>query len=136
MMVLATLLTPNLPEAEALSGMSIRTPADMRHAAQAMITLGCQAVLLKGGHLESDSIVDILATPDGVKIFESPRIATKATHGTGCTLASAIATGLAQNLDLEAAVTRARDYVRRAMETAPGFGGGHGPLNHAHPFDR
>jgi hydroxymethylpyrimidine/phosphomethylpyrimidine kinase len=108
----------------------------MRHAAQAMITLGCQAVLLKGGHLESDSIVDILATPDGVKIFESPRIATKATHGTGCTLASAIATGLAQNLDLEAAVTRARDYVRRAMETAPGFGGGHGPLNHAHPFDR
>ncbi len=136
MMVLATLLTPNLPEAEALSGMSIRTPADMRHAAQAMITLGCQAVLLKGGHLESDSIVDVLATPDGVKVFESPRIATKATHGTGCTLASAIATGLAQNLDLEAAVTRARDYVRRAMETAPGYGGGHGPLNHAHPFDR
>lgn len=135
MMVLATVLTPNLPEAEALSGMTIRTPADMRHAAQAMITLGCQAVLLKGGHLDSDTIVDILATQDGIKTYESPRIASKATHGTGCTLASAIATGLAQGLDLESAVTRARHYVRRAMETAPGYGGGHGPLNHAHPFE-
>ncbi len=136
MMVLATVLTPNLPEAEALSGLTIRTPADMRDAAQAMIALGCRAVLLKGGHLDSDTIVDILATQDGVKLFESPRIATKATHGTGCTLASAIATGLAQNLDLASAVGRARDYVRRAMETAPGYGGGHGPLNHAHPFER
>jgi hydroxymethylpyrimidine/phosphomethylpyrimidine kinase len=136
MMVLATILTPNLPEAEALSGMTIRDPREMRHAAQAMLTLGCHSVLLKGGHLDSDTVVDILATPDGIVTFESPRIQTKATHGTGCTLASAIATGLAQGLDLETAVTQARHYVQRAMETAPGYGSGHGPLNHAHPFDR
>jgi hydroxymethylpyrimidine/phosphomethylpyrimidine kinase len=71
-----------------------------------------------------------------VRNFESPRIESRSTHGTGCTLASAIATGLAQGLDLEIAVARAREYVRRAIETAPGFGAGHGPLNHAHPFER
>ncbi len=136
LLVLARLITPNLPEAEALSGMRIRTLADQRHAAQTMVTLGCQAVLLKGGHMAGDTVVDVLATDTGVRNFESPRIASKSTHGTGCTLASAIATGLAQGLDLEIAVARAREYVRRAIETAPGYGGGHGPLNHAHTFVR
>jgi hydroxymethylpyrimidine/phosphomethylpyrimidine kinase len=136
MLVLASLVTPNLPEAEALSGMTIRGRADMRHAAQTMLTLGCPAVLLKGGHLDGDDLIDVLATADGTVTFESPRIRTKATHGTGCTLASAIAAGLAQKLDLETAVARARHYVQRAMETAPGLGGGHGPLDHAHPFER
>jgi hydroxymethylpyrimidine/phosphomethylpyrimidine kinase len=86
--------------------------------------------------MPGDTVVDVLATDTGVRNFESPRIESRSTHGTGCTLASAIATGLAQGLDLEIAVARAREYVRRAIETAPGFGAGHGPLNHAHPFER
>jgi hydroxymethylpyrimidine/phosphomethylpyrimidine kinase len=133
LIVHAAILTPNLPEAEALSGRTIHTAEEMRHAAQTMLTLGCNAVLLKGGHLDGNRLVDVLATDDGVQVFESARIETRSTHGTGCTLASAIAAGLAQGLDLVAAVVRARAYVRRAIETAPGFGQGHGPLNHAHP---
>ena len=136
LLVLAHVLTPNLPEAEALSGMRIRTLDEMRHAAQTMLTLGCQAVLLKGGHMSGDIVTDVLATDTGLRNFESARIESRSTHGTGCTLASAIATGLAQGLALEIAVARAREFVRRAIETAPGFGGGHGPLNHAHPFER
>jgi hydroxymethylpyrimidine/phosphomethylpyrimidine kinase len=136
LIVHATILTPNLPEAEALSGRTIHTADEMRHAAETMLTLGCSAVLLKGGHLDGNRLVDILATDQGVRVFESARIATRSTHGTGCTLASAIATGLAQGLALELAVVRARDYVRRAIETAPGFGRGHGPLNHAHGVAR
>jgi hydroxymethylpyrimidine/phosphomethylpyrimidine kinase len=135
LIVHAAVLTPNLPEAEALSGMIVRDVPSMRHAASALLTLGPGAVLLKGGHLESDRITDVLATADGVEIFEDARIQTTSTHGTGCTLASAIATGLAQGLDVTAAVVRGRAYVRRAIETAPGFGTGHGPLNHAHTFE-
>jgi hydroxymethylpyrimidine/phosphomethylpyrimidine kinase len=132
LLVRATVLTPNLPEAEALSGMSIRDANDMAHVARALLTLGADAVLLKGGHLDSETLTDILATSDGLHTFHNPRISTTNTHGTGCTLASAIATGLAQGLAIVPAVMRARDYVRRAIETAPGFGRGHGPLNHAH----
>ena len=99
------------------------------------LALGCRAVLLKGGQLEGDVVVDLLATRDGSEEFESPRIRTRSTHGTGCTLASAIATGLAQTLPLRDAVVRARDYVHRAIMTAPKFGRGHGPLNHAHPLE-
>jgi hydroxymethylpyrimidine/phosphomethylpyrimidine kinase len=136
LLVRARILTPNLPEAESLAGMRIRTLAEMRHAAQTMLTLGCQAVLLKGGHLDGPNVTDVLATDTGLREFQSARIETRSTHGTGCTLASAIATGLAQGVDLEIAVARAREYVRRAIETAPGFGAGHGPLNHAHAFVR
>ncbi len=136
LIVRATVLTPNIPEAEALSGMTIRDVQDMRHAATALLTLGPDAVLLKGGHLESAMTNDVLASAEGLEIFESPRIQSTSTHGTGCTLASAIATGLAQGLDIAMAVTRARSYLRRAIETAPGFGSGHGPLNHAHPLER
>jgi hydroxymethylpyrimidine/phosphomethylpyrimidine kinase len=132
LVVRATVLTPNLPEAEALSGMSIRDANDMAHVARALLTLGPDAVLLKGGHLDSETLTDILASADGVHTFHGPRLATTSTHGTGCTLASAIAVGLAQGLGLVSAVMRARDYVRRAIETAPGFGKGHGPLNHGH----
>jgi len=136
LIVRADLVTPNLPEAEALSGRTIRDAEEMRHAAQTMLTLGCRAVLLKGGHLDGDRVFDVLATADDVHVFESPRIVSRSTHGTGCTLASAIATGLAQHMTLHSAVARARDYVRRAIETAPGFGTGHGPLNHAHTLAR
>ncbi|MDX2145319.1 MAG: bifunctional hydroxymethylpyrimidine kinase/phosphomethylpyrimidine kinase [Rhodospirillaceae bacterium] len=128
----ATVVTPNLPEAEVLVGRSIKTETDMRASVDAMRALGAEAVLLKGGHLEGERVLDLLITRDGVTDFADTRIHTRSTHGTGCTLASAIAAGLAQGLGLEAAVTRARGYVREAIETAPGYGSGHGPLNHAH----
>lgn len=133
--ILATLLTPNLPEAEALAGLSISNEAEMRHAALAMLTIGAHAVLLKGGHLPGDTVVDLLATDSDLELFRDPRIETRHTHGTGCTLASAIATGLAQGMDLRAAVVRARAYVRAALAAAPGFGQGHGPLDHGVTID-
>jgi hydroxymethylpyrimidine/phosphomethylpyrimidine kinase len=127
----ATLLTPNLPEAEALAGFAIPDGSAMPRAAQALLALGARAVLLKGGHLAGDMLADVLATPQGCETFRGARIATRHTHGTGCTLASAIATGLAQGMALREAVMRARAYVRAAIAAAPGFGHGHGPLNHA-----
>ena len=132
----ATLVTPNLPEAEALAGFAVANETDMARAGRALLALGPKAVLVKGGHLEGSSeVVDLLVSTEGVTRFTHPRIATRSTHGTGCTLASAIACGLAQHLTLADAVDRARDYVSRAIETAPGFGSGHGPLNHAVTFD-
>ncbi|WP_043364791.1 bifunctional hydroxymethylpyrimidine kinase/phosphomethylpyrimidine kinase [Belnapia sp. F-4-1] len=127
----ATLITPNLPEAEVLTGLRITTEEEMQAAMPALLALGAGAVLLKGGHLEGPVLVDLLGTPDGVIRFEDARIETRHTHGTGCTLASAIAAGLAQGLSLAEAVARARRYVRAAILAAPGFGRGHGPLNHA-----
>jgi hydroxymethylpyrimidine/phosphomethylpyrimidine kinase len=131
----ATVLTPNLPEADILCGGAIGDVAAMRAAGEELLQLGCRAVLVKGGHLAGDTVKDVLVSAAGVKIWESPRIASRHTHGTGCTLASAIAAGLAQGQDIEDAVARARDYVRHAIATAPGLGRGHGPLNHAHPLD-
>jgi hydroxymethylpyrimidine/phosphomethylpyrimidine kinase len=135
LMVGSAVLVPNIPEAEALSGMTIRDVDDMTKAASILLTLGPDAVLLKGGHLDAETVIDVLATADGIEMFEGSWIDSKHTHGTGCTLASAIATGLAQGLDVPRSVQRARLYVRRAIETAPGFGHGHGPLNHAHPLE-
>jgi hydroxymethylpyrimidine/phosphomethylpyrimidine kinase len=132
---LSTIITPNLLEAEKLAGTTIRTVDDMEHAALSLLTLGCEAALITGGHLESQVLTDVLATARGVQRFRSERIPTKHTHGTGCTLASAIATSLAQGMQVEEAVVRARDYVRRAIETAPGYGRGHGPVNHAHTVE-
>jgi hydroxymethylpyrimidine/phosphomethylpyrimidine kinase len=128
----AHIATPNIPEAEVLTGMEIRSLNDMKHAAEIMITLGCQSVLLKGGHFEGETLYDVLFSEDGLEIFEDSRIDTPHTHGTGCTLASAIAVGLAQKMALRDAVVRARAYVRQAILTAPGYGKGHGPLNHVH----
>ncbi|MDX1483581.1 MAG: bifunctional hydroxymethylpyrimidine kinase/phosphomethylpyrimidine kinase [Alphaproteobacteria bacterium] len=128
----AHLITPNIPEAEVLLGHAIGGAGDMEGAARALLELGPDAVLLKGGHLEGEILVDILVSGAGLRRFEGARIESRHTHGTGCTLASAIAVGLAQGLQLEAAVSRARAYVREAIATAPGLGGGHGPLNHAH----
>jgi len=127
---LATLLTPNVPEAEALLGEPIADEAALARAAVVLRGFGARAVLLKGGHLDGDEVFDVLATESGVLEFRSPRIVTRHTHGTGCTLASAIATGLAQGMPLADAVARARAYVHAAILAAPGFGGGHGPLNH------
>ena len=132
---LAAVITPNLPEAEALTGMTIRTEVDMRTAAAALLAIGAPAVLLKGGHLDSDMVVDLLVTHGGVEAFAAPRIVTRHTHGTGCTTASAIAAGLAQGLGLRDAVIRARLYVRAAISGAPGLGQGHGPLDHSVTVD-
>ncbi|MBC7951469.1 MAG: bifunctional hydroxymethylpyrimidine kinase/phosphomethylpyrimidine kinase [Rhodospirillaceae bacterium] len=129
----ATLVTPNIPEAEVLLGRAIPDRAAMDDAARDLLALGAKAVLLKGGHMEGDELVDLLAQADGtLTAFTGARIHSRSTHGTGCTLASAIACGLAQGLDLVPAVARARAYVRKAIETAPGLGSGHGPLNHLH----
>ena len=128
MIPLASVLTPNLPEAEALLGHPIDDPV---HAARALLGLGAAAVLLKGGHGEGPIVRDVLATAEGVMVLEMPRIDTRHTHGTGCTLASAIAAGLSQGMVLEAAVRRARAYVQAAIAAAPGFGAGHGPLDHS-----
>jgi hydroxymethylpyrimidine/phosphomethylpyrimidine kinase len=132
---LATVITPNLPEAEALAGMAIGDVDAMRRAASVLLGLGARAVLLKGGHLPGDAVTDLLASGEGVEAFTAPRIHSRSTHGTGCTLASAVAAGLAQGLGLRASVLRARIYVLAAIAGAPGFGRGHGPMNHAVTVD-
>ena len=126
----AALLTPNLPEAEALTGHAIADEAGMHQAIKRLRAMGGQAVLLKGGHLPGPYVLDILATQNGTETFRSARIETRHTHGTGCTLASAIAAGMAQGMDLRAAVRRARAYVQAAILGAPGLGAGHGPMGH------
>jgi len=131
----ATVLTPNVPEAEVLAGRSIGSLDDMHEVAHQLLTLGAGTVLLKGGHLPGEQVVDLLATEDGIEAFSAPRIDTRHTHGTGCTLASAVATGLAQGLGLRDAVQRGRAYLRLAIANAPGFGAGHGPIDHAVTVD-
>jgi hydroxymethylpyrimidine/phosphomethylpyrimidine kinase len=128
----ATLVTPNVPEAMALTGRSIAGRGDAVEAGKALLAMGAGAALVKGGHLAGGEVEDILVSREGVEILTGPRLKTRHTHGTGCTLASAVATGLAQGLTLRGAVARARDYVLQAIMTAPGFGKGHGPLNHGH----
>ena len=128
----AWVLTPNLPEAEALTGTRLRDLGAAEATARALAAMGPRAVLLKGGHMPGETVVDLLLDGDGLEAFEEARIDTTSTHGTGCTLASAIATGLAQGLAVRDAVARARAYVLEAIRTAPGLGAGHGPLNHAH----
>ena len=132
---MAVVITPNIPEAEALTGLTITDEAGMRAAAAALLAMGARAVLLKGGHMQGDALVDLLVTPQATHRYEDPRIETRHTHGTGCTLASAVAAGLAQGLALEPAVRRARAYVRAAILRAPGFGAGHGPLDHGVTVD-
>ncbi|MFC3079293.1 bifunctional hydroxymethylpyrimidine kinase/phosphomethylpyrimidine kinase [Phenylobacterium terrae] len=126
----AALLTPNAPEAEALTGLPVTSAEEARRAGEALLALGAQAVLMKGGHIPGERVVDLLITPAGETAFEGERIDTRHTHGTGCTLASACAAGLAQGLSLVEAVARAWDYVHQAMLHAPGLGAGHGPLDH------
>ena len=132
----AALLTPNAPEAAALTGLTVETTDDLRRAGAALLAAGARAVLMKGGHIAGDRLVDILMTQAGETRFEGPRIDTRHTHGTGCTLASACAVGLAQGLELTEAAARAWAYVGEAIASAPGFGAGHGPLDHGWPLRR
>ena len=127
---LATLVTPNLDEAELLTGRSVRDPAAMERAGRDLLALGARAALVKGGHLTGDEVVDVLVSPSGARRFVRTRIQTTSTHGTGCTLSAAVTAGLARGDDLETAVAAALDYVHRAIATAPGLGRGRGPVNH------
>lgn len=132
----AAVLTPNAPEAGRLVGFAVRNLDDQRRAASALLAMGAQAVLAKGGHLTGPELTDLLISAAGETAFTDPRIDTAATHGTGCTLASALACGLAQGLNPVASVTRARHYLRQAILNAPGFGQGHGPIDHGWPLRR
>ena len=127
---LARVVTPNVPELVALTETEIEDSADMLLAAQELLNAGPQAVLAKGGHLEGDVVTDWLVTRHGHQAHGDTRIATRHSHGTGCTLSSALACGLGQGLSLPDAVVRARAYVRLALRSAPGLGQGHGPLGH------
>jgi hydroxymethylpyrimidine/phosphomethylpyrimidine kinase len=128
---LAALLTPNADEARALTGLAVRSAADLVAAGEALMQRGATAALVKGGHLEGDIVEDALVTHAGAEIFRAPRLGARTLHGTGCTLASAVATGLAQGLPLQAATKRAIDYVQGAIRYSQGFGAGAAPLDHA-----
>ena len=127
---LAEVVTPNLPEAATLTGRRVETVDDMKAAAEALVDRGAKSVLAKGGHLAGDIVTDLYY--DGVEWHEwsSPRLLTRHTHGTGCTLSAAICAGLALGWPPVEAVARARRFTQRAIESAPGLGSGHGPLNH------
>lgn len=130
---LATLVTPNGPEAALLTGMKVENPDDLATAARGLVDAGARAALVKGGHLSGDEVVDVFWDGENERIFRRPRIDTRSTHGTGCTLSAAVAAGLARGRTLEAAVEGALDFVHRAIREAPGLGAGHGPLSHFVP---
>ncbi|MGC2658497.1 MAG: bifunctional hydroxymethylpyrimidine kinase/phosphomethylpyrimidine kinase [Bryobacteraceae bacterium] len=129
----AFLISPNIFEAEVLTGMDIRNEIAMREAALRLMDLGCGAVLIKGGH-RSGSPLDVLADSNGLTLFDGKRVNTPHTHGTGCTYSAAITAGLALGNDLREAVRRAKSFMQSAIETSPGLGHGNGPLNHFAPI--
>jgi hydroxymethylpyrimidine/phosphomethylpyrimidine kinase len=132
---LCDLITPNIPEAEVLTGYSISNKEDMIKAAKKMISMGAKNVLLKGGHLKNKMIFDIFVSKKKVKIFPKRKIKTRNTHGTGCTLSSALAVGLAQKKNMYKSCKISLRYVDKAILTAPGYGKGFGPLNHLVSFN-
>jgi hydroxymethylpyrimidine/phosphomethylpyrimidine kinase len=131
LMRVAALVTPNVPELAVLTGLPLSTEAEMEIAARALAGRHGVAVLAKGGHLAGEALIDLLALPDGeVRRWTGARIDTRHSHGTGCTLSSAIACLLGSGVPLRDAIARARDYVRATLEAAPGLGRGHGPMGH------
>lgn len=130
---LAALITPNLEEAAILADMEVVDADSMRRAAHRLRDFGAQAVLIKGGHVGGETLMDLLLTSAGVREFKHPRVPTTSTHGTGCTLSAAITAGLALGRPLETAVSDGIGYVERALLGAPGLGSGHGPLHHGVP---
>lgn len=127
---LALLATPNLDEAEVLTGEKVRSVEAMERAGERLRGFGARAVLIKGGHLDGDTVTDLLVTADGVRRFSRPRIPTTSTHGTGCTLSAAITAGLALGRSLNEAVEDGLEFVARAIASAPGLGSGNGPVSH------
>jgi len=135
LMPIAAIVTPNSPEAEALTGVEVRDLDGQMNAAEILVEqLGAWSALVKGGHISGETVRDVLLTREGYRVFESPRIETRAAHGTGCTLASAVAAYIAQGVAIEPAVEKARAYLMEAIRRAPGFGKGHGPLGHNWPL--
>jgi len=132
---LCSIITPNIPEAEVLTGYSISNKKDMIKAANKIISMGAKNVLLKGGHLKNKMIFDIFVSKRKVKIFPKRKIKTKNTHGTGCTLSSALATCLSQKKNMYKSCKISLKYVDQAISTAPGYGKGFGPLNHLVSFN-
>jgi hydroxymethylpyrimidine/phosphomethylpyrimidine kinase len=128
----AALITPNAPEAARLTGLAMDSADDLLRAGRKLMETGARAVLVKGGHLEGETVTDVLVDESGAHMFRTRRIDNPATHGTGCTLASAIATGMAQGFSLEDSVVRARTFVQEAIRTGLPFGRGTGPVNHLH----
>ena len=128
---LAALVTPNLDEAGILVGSPVRDVAAMERAAESLVAMGARAALVKSGHLAGERMVDVLCDARSLRRFEHPRLDTRHTHGTGCTLSAAVAAHLALGHSLDDAVSRAVDYVHRAIASAPGLGAGHGPLDHS-----
>lgn len=126
----AHVVTPNVPEAEVLSGQTIRSVEGMRRAARAILSLGPRVVIVKGGHLDGPESIDIVSSLHGEFELRKPRLSTRNTHGTGCTFSSAIAANLARGLDDQSAIEQAREYLDGAMRHAPDIGRGHGPLQH------
>ena len=127
---LAAVVTPNLHEAHILTGLTVESPHDLVDAARAILDLGAQAALVKGGHLPGDEAIDLLLSEEGEFTWSRPRISTAAGHGTGCTLSAALTAGLAAGRPLVEAVAVAVDFVARALADAPGLGRGRGPINH------
>ena len=132
---LSNIITPNIPEAEVLTGYSISDKEDMIKAGKKIINMGAKNVLLKGGHLKNKMIFDILISKNKIKIFSKKKIKTKQTHGTGCTLSSALATCLSQKKNIFKSCKISLKYVDEAISTAPGYGKGFGPLNHLVSFN-
>jgi hydroxymethylpyrimidine/phosphomethylpyrimidine kinase len=126
----ATVITPNIAEAEVLSGQRIADLGAMKEVAAALLKMGPRAVVITGGHLEGSTVSDVVCDAGGVVMLEGPRLSSRSLHGTGCTFASAIAASLAQGMATRRAVERAQRFVRDAIGTAPGLGSGNGPLNH------
>jgi hydroxymethylpyrimidine/phosphomethylpyrimidine kinase len=127
---LAAVVTPNLPEAEALTGLTITTKAQMLEAGRRLLALGAGAAVIKGGHLECGPSDDVLVTKEGELWLEAERVESRHTHGTGCTFSAAMAAGLAAGLSIEAAARQAKAFITLAIRKAPGLGAGHGPTNH------
>ncbi len=132
---LATVITPNMYEAELLAEMEIQTTDDAKTAAKTIAKLGCHAVLVKGGHFGEEKAIDVLYCNGNWSLFEADRIETKNTHGTGCTYSAAIATHLAHGKDLIEAIQVAKTYITNAIQHALNIGNGHGPTNHFYFLD-
>ena len=130
-----SLITPNIPEAEVLAGVKIKNKEDMIFAANKLINLGVKNVLIKGGHLKTKKVQDIFLNRTDFKIFNSPRLKTKNTHGTGCTLSSAVATFFSCGKSIKKACELGIKYVNSAILTNPKYGKGHGPINHLNSIE-
>lgn len=132
---LCALVTPNLDEARILTGLPVEGEEGQREAAHVLVEMGARAALVKGGHGDGPEVVDLLWDGSTERVWRRPRLSTRNTHGTGCTVSAAVASGLALGDPLERAVERALEYVARAIASAPGLGRGNGPVNHFAPVN-